>query len=114
MDEKTLQELKEKLLAEKKRLEEDLGKIAKKDEEGYDPNIDQLGRSAEDNADEVEQYTSDLSVTETLEKSLGDVDDALEKIKSGTYGKCENCEGDIPIERLMVYPAAKNCLDCSK
>lgn len=113
MDEKTLGEFKEKLLTEKKRLEADLGKIAQKANDGYDANIEQLGRSAEDNAEEVEEYTSNLSITETLEKSLEDVDGALKKIKNGTYGICENCDKQIPIDRLIAYPAARNCLDCS-
>lgn len=109
-----MQDLKEKLLAEKKRLEEDLGKIARKDDGGYDANIDQLGRSAEDNAEEVEEYTTNLGITDTLEKSLQDVDNALDKIEKRIYGSCENCKKEIPIERLKAYPAARNCLDCSK
>jgi RNA polymerase-binding transcription factor DksA len=114
MDEKTLNELKEKLLSEKKRLEKDLEKIAQKDDEGYDATVEQLGRSPEDNAEEVEEYATNLSVTETLEKSLNEVNRALDKMEKGIYGKCENCDKDVPLELLMVYPAARNCLDCAE
>jgi DnaK suppressor protein len=49
-----------------------------------------------------------------MELRLVDVNSALEKIKKGTYGKCENCGKDIDIERLKVYPEAKFCVKCEK
>jgi RNA polymerase-binding protein DksA len=113
LDEKTLQELKEKLLEEKKRLEADLQKIATKDNGEYEPNVEDLGRSLEDNAEEVEEYATNLGITETLEKNLHDVEDALERMEKGTYGNCENCNQEIPLERLRVFPAARNCVRCA-
>ena len=72
-------------------------------------------RDEEANADEVEEYTSDLAVSETLEKKLEEINLALEKIKTGIYGKCENCKNkEIPLERLRAYPAATTCIKCQK
>lgn len=34
------------------------------------------------------------------------------RAKLGLYGVCENCERDIPIERMEVLPYAVNCVKC--
>ncbi len=107
-------ELEKKLLAEKNRLEKELERIAKKEEGDYQAKFEDLGREDDDRAEEVESYAAKVAITETLEKNLKDVLEALEKIRKGTYGQCENCQTEIPLERLMAYPAAKTCLKCQK
>lgn len=122
MDKKLLEELKTKLEKEKKELENNLKTFAKKDENLKDdwdtkfPNWggETGGGALEKGADQVEQYGNMLSVEYSLETQLRDVNLALEKMKNGTYGKCENCDGEVPIERLKVFPAARLCLDCEK
>jgi DnaK suppressor protein len=37
---------------------------------------------------------------------------ALMRITQGTYGVCLACETEIPITRLLAFPAAKRCIDC--
>jgi len=115
IDQKTLDELKTILLGEKEELEKNLGRIAKpinKAEGDYETSFEELGTDKDDNATEVDQYSQNLSVENSLEKQLQDVLDALEKMEKGTYGKCENCAKDIPLERLQVNPSARVCLDC--
>jgi RNA polymerase-binding protein DksA len=113
LDKNNLKELKNKLLQEKKQLEEDLSKIADKEsDEEYETKFQEIGRDEEANADEVEAYTANLGITETLEKDLKAVNDALERIENSTYGKCEACSEDIPLERLRAYSAAKTCIKC--
>ena len=43
---------------------------------------------------------------------LRDVSDALQRIEEGSYGRCIDCEEDIPVKRLEVFPAAKRCVGC--
>jgi RNA polymerase-binding transcription factor DksA len=43
---------------------------------------------------------------------LAQVDAALERIGSGTYGVCQDCGVAIPVERLEAMPAAAYCVDC--
>lgn len=115
IDPKTLEELKNKLLGEKGKLENDLNKIArpidKRDGE-YEPSFEKIGEDKEDNATEVEQYSDNLPVELTLENNLKDVIEALAKIEEGTYGICENCQQEIDIERLKINPSAKTCIKC--
>lgn len=109
-----LVELKEKLLQEKTRIEEEIVRIAKptKDATGFDTTFNEIGTDEDENASEVEEYTDNLAMESALEKQLKDIGDALAKIETDNYGRCENCGADIPIDRLRAYPAAKKCLNC--
>jgi DnaK suppressor protein len=112
---KVLSELKEALLQEKTKLEENLGRIAKpldKKAGDYETSFEDIGTDREDNTTEVEQYTDNLPVEITLEKKLQDIIDALKKMDDGTYGICANCNQEIDIERLRANPAAKTCISC--
>jgi RNA polymerase-binding transcription factor DksA len=53
----------------------------------------------------------DLSLLEQVEAELSDIDHALERLETGTYGTCEACGKDIADERLEVLPAARFCLE---
>ena len=37
---------------------------------------------------------------------------ALMRITQGTYGHCLGCETEIPITRLLAFPAARRCIEC--
>jgi len=54
--------------------------------------------------------TQRLSAIESTE--LGRVNEALKKIRTGTYGVCESCRSSIPLARLKVIPWAERCRDC--
>ena len=115
LDKKTLDELKAALIAEKEDLEKNLSRIARpidKEEGDYETSFEELGTDKDDNATEVDQYTQNLSIETTLEKKLQEVLEALERVENGTYGKCANCEGEIPVERLRANPSAKTCINC--
>ena len=48
------------------------------------------------------------------QSQLKDIDEALRKIEEGTYGICDECEGDIPLGRLNAMPVALRCVDCQE
>ena len=43
---------------------------------------------------------------------LQQINNALDRIKQGKYGKCLKCGKDIPRERLEALPYAFMCVDC--
>jgi DnaK suppressor protein len=45
-------------------------------------------------------------------QKLKKVEDALNKIKTGHYGICSECEQPIPEARLEVVPFAEYCVGC--
>jgi RNA polymerase-binding transcription factor DksA len=120
MDENLLKELREKLEERKKLIELQLEGFAKKDKTikgDWDtkyPRTDSAtgGSQLEDAADEVEEYSNLLPVEHSMELQLVDIGSAIEKIKKGTYGKCEKCGKEISEERLKAYPEAKTCNEC--
>ena len=48
----------------------------------------------------------DASVGEGIERRLGEVDRALQKIEEGSYGVCEDTGEEIPRGRLEAVPEA--------
>ncbi|MDA7977314.1 MAG: TraR/DksA family transcriptional regulator [Pirellulales bacterium] len=55
-----------------------------------------------------------LSLIDTEGDTLGAIENALEKIEDGTYGKCDECEGVIPKTRLNAIPYAPYCIKCAE
>ena len=45
-------------------------------------------------------------------EKLAETDDALERIKSGSYGICDECGEPIGEARLVALPFTKVCIDC--
>jgi DnaK suppressor protein len=43
---------------------------------------------------------------------LSRINEALKKIRTGTYGLCEGCSSSIPAARLKVVPWAERCREC--
>ncbi|MFK2822929.1 RNA polymerase-binding protein DksA [Arcobacter sp. YIC-80] len=43
---------------------------------------------------------------------LKQIEDALKRIKTGEYGKCDMCSVVIPIGRLKAKPFARYCTEC--
>ncbi|MGB9743526.1 MAG: TraR/DksA family transcriptional regulator [Minisyncoccales bacterium] len=121
MMKKTIEKLKQRLEKEKKNIEEQLKQFADKDKNlkaDWDTrfplfNGRELGSAAlEQAADEVEEYENLLPIEHNLELKLKDINEALEKIKKGTYGVCEKCGKKISLKRLEVIPETKTCLEC--
>ncbi len=42
------------------------------------------------------------------------VDEALERIADGSFGRCESCASTIPRERLALVPYARTCVACAR
>lgn len=47
----------------------------------------------------------------SLRESLTEVEHALSKFETGTFGLCETCERPISPARLEAKPAARYCID---
>lgn len=47
-------------------------------------------------------------------EEIGEIEIALNRMSSGSYGKCELCGKSIPFKRLKVLPATRLCLICAQ
>jgi len=60
---------------------------------------------------DVEMHASLIERSEDLLKAIAD---ALVRLEEGSYGICEGCESEIPLERLKALPFALYCVDCQQ
>ena len=53
-----------------------------------------------------------LRMRDRERKLLGKIDEAFDRIEGGSYGRCEECDGEIGIERLKARPVTTLCIAC--
>ncbi|WP_036333778.1 MULTISPECIES: TraR/DksA C4-type zinc finger protein [Modestobacter] len=53
-----------------------------------------------------------LRRADSLLRTIQEIDAALDRIATGTYGSCAHCGSAIPPERLEFRPFAANCVSC--
>ena len=70
------------------------------------------GHLADPASDEYEEEVN-LGLLENEAELLEEVNDALDRIERGTFGRCENCGRDISRERLEALPYAHYCIRCA-
>jgi RNA polymerase-binding transcription factor DksA len=117
MNNESLQHIKAKLQEKKTTLEQELSGFATKDPDlkgDWDTTYPRVpGGGLEEAAGEVEEYSTKLHIEFSLETQLKEINDAIERIEKGAYGKCENCGKDIPEDRLLAMPESRYCTECS-
>ena len=117
MKKETLEKIQKDLLERKVQIEAELASFAKKDEyvkDNYRSEFPDFGDKEDENAKEIAEYTDNLSIEYSLESTLRDINKALEKIKKGTYDKCNYCGKEIAEERLLARPASSSCVECKE
>lgn len=116
LDKQTLEKISKDLKDRKNKILADLGEIAKKENDSgddeYKPAFPEYGDKPDENAQEIAEYTTNLAEEDMLEKTLRDIDSALDRIKKGTYGTCKYCSQPIDPRRLVAQPTAGACIDC--
>jgi DnaK suppressor protein len=68
----------------------------------------------EEMASDTQETDSVCEIMEIGADTLDQIELALNKIEDGTYGLCEECEGEIPFERLEALPFATLCVACKR
>lgn len=99
----------QRLLEERKRdilleAERALGAMNSRHDESYaDPN---------DRASLESDRNFLLRMRDRERKLLTKIDEAFARIEAGNYGRCEECGGEIGIERLRARPVTTFCITC--
>lgn len=73
----------------------------------------EYGTAEDENIQEVERFTENLSLQKSLKNLIKDTKDALKRIEKNKYGVCSSCANEIEIGRLKIYPAADMCANCA-
>ncbi|MCD4812631.1 TraR/DksA family transcriptional regulator [bacterium] len=69
-------------------------------------------RDTADFASEYYERELAMGLSETERQRLQEVEEALERLEAGKYGKCEDCGSVITPQRLEALPFAKLCIEC--
>ncbi|OHA46688.1 MAG: hypothetical protein A3A80_02380 [Candidatus Terrybacteria bacterium RIFCSPLOWO2_01_FULL_44_24] len=112
-----IENFKNKLLSEERRISETLASFATKNKGGsgeFTSRFPNFGDGQDEDAQvsAVEEYGTRLSAETILEERLRAIRRALTRIQKNAYGKCLNCKKDIPIKRLNASPEAELCGNC--
>ena len=59
-----------------------------------------------------EEISTQLAELEARE--LSQIERALARMKQGSYGVCELCQGKIPVSRLNALPYSTTCIECQR
>src|SRR5699024_10797014 len=100
-----------RLLERKTELQEDLSSTSK---DNAQETVQELADCQNHPADQgTAKYEQELDngLTRRNEDKLIEVEDALSKIKNGTYGVSKKSGEPIPIERLEAQPTARNRIE---
>jgi len=54
----------------------------------------------------------DLALMQMKSETLKKIDQAILRLEEGTYGRCQDCDAEIPPARLRALPFAALCRDC--
>lgn len=73
---------------------------------------DRFEQSPSDDAQLRSEREDGFAMNEHETAELQDIDRALERMTSGHYGECVDCEEIIPEQRLEATPTAIRCITC--
>ena len=105
-----LSELRQKIEDERSRLRQDIrDELTRTDDEQYATLAGQVHDAGEESVADMLTDINTAVLSNSI-KALREVEAAQERLREGTYGRCEECGEDIPFARLQAYPAAKLCL----
>jgi DnaK suppressor protein len=54
-----------------------------------------------------------LRALQAARRALQEIDEALARLDTGTYGLCASCTQRIPAERLEALPYVSSCVRCA-
>jgi RNA polymerase-binding transcription factor DksA len=77
-------------------------------------NLSHLPQHLADLASDAFEEDTTLGLLESQEQTLAETRAALARIDQGTYGRCEECQRDIPTERLRTLPHTRHCVTCAQ
>ena len=71
--------------------------------------VDEVETSESDIQDEIE-----FALIQMKAETLHRINEALERLEEGTYGRCFECGDEIGPQRLRALPFAVRCKDCEE
>ena len=91
------------------------GDISKLEQDafGIDGEVGGVDSVADGGSDSYTQAFS-LELLEIDEHTLREIDQALERLNEGSFGRCQECESWLLKDRLRAIPYATCCVGCQR
>lgn len=72
-----------------------------------------LASTAAGSGDRLQREIAD-KLRSAAQSALRDVEDALARMRAGSYGRCVDCGMQVPPGRLEVLPQVARCMPCQR
>jgi|SRR5437773_1952268 len=109
--------LRQRMLDERQRVLDAIDNIHTENPGSIGEETEELGFQ-DNHLGDIATATFDREMASTLEENsthvLSEIDAALSRIETGTYGTCQRCREPIGGERLEALPWATLCIDCKR
>jgi DnaK suppressor protein len=56
----------------------------------------------------------DFALMQMKSETLKKIDEAIQRLETGSYGTCAECDGEVSEARLKALPFADRCRDCQE
>jgi len=118
VNKKDRKRIEKKLLEERERLAESLGKlessVLKRSQREASGDLSAYSIHMADLGTDAMEREKDLQVASAEGRRLQEIDDALRRLNDDDFGICETCGSQIDSRRLSVIPHARLCLKCQE
>jgi DnaK suppressor protein len=109
-----ISELRHTLSGQRQSLRDEIrAELLRSDEEQYGDLAGQVHDAGEESVADL-LADANVTVVSRLIGELREAEAALQRMDTGIYGLCEECDVEIPFERLKAYPTARRCLEHQK
>ncbi len=108
--------VRQRLTEERSRLSSTAGRVAddidlEESELSSIGELSSVDQHPADHASETFDREKDLTILGSIEEQLVEIDAALQRLDSGSYGRCESCGKPIGPDRLEARPASRFCIE---
>ena len=103
----SIAEARERLLAERAKVQSELEQLRTRLETKGDYGLGEGDPM-------IYQWELNLALAERAEQHLAEIEQALEQLQLGVYGRCERCGKPIEPERLAVLSHTTVCSQCAQ
>lgn len=111
-----IEEFNRLLLVERKRLRDELSEMVEHQLKTEEKPVADAANEDDlvDVATETFEREKELALESTVQGMLEMVEEALQRVRDGTYGVCDGCGKPIDGNRLRAIPYARLCIKCKE
>ena len=112
LDEQQLQTLRDRLLAYRRHLQEEIHDALVTD--GSNDAMSLAGKVHDAQEESISEMLTEinLAMLSQHQHELANLERALQRMNDGEYGFCMDCDKPIAFARLEAYPTAVRCINC--